>query len=134
MWRKLCLNCIVNPITALRDIPNGDLLAQLDSPAVQQSVRELSQVLYMCAPREAHMQPLEILEELVALLSVTAGNSSSMREDIRQGRETEIRQLNLAVADAGEASGVPCSTLRELGERVLNLEAKKSHGDESDVA
>ncbi len=128
MWMKAALNCVVNPLSAIQDVPNGELLRQLDRPQVKDLLAELKAVLSACAPLREPLRMADLRAELRELLQATSSNSSSMREDIRAGRETEISRLNLAMAAAGEAAGVPCPRLRELGEEVLKLEQRARVG------
>ncbi|MDQ3024562.1 MAG: hypothetical protein M3R04_09310, partial [bacterium] len=94
MWRKAALNCIVNPLTALLDCENGALLDRVDSPIVSGLLDELTTLLYHASGLRLALAPGELRSDLLNLLRATASNSSSMREDLRHGRETEIDQLN----------------------------------------
>jgi 2-dehydropantoate 2-reductase len=40
LWRKLAANSVINPVTALRRIPNGKLLEQSDWKHLLQSITE----------------------------------------------------------------------------------------------
>lgn len=106
MWRKLAVNCVVNPLTALLDCPNGALLDCLDSPLALGLLREAYRVGRIAAPGAFSGGLVELTEELVSLIRSTAQNSSSMREDLRAGREPEIAMLNLAVAKHGARLGL----------------------------
>lgn len=106
MWRKLAVNCVVNPLTALLDCPNGALLSCLESPLVLGLLREVFEVGCIAAPAAFTGGLVALTEELVSLIQSTAQNSSSMREDLRAGREPEIAMLNLAVAKHGARLGL----------------------------
>jgi len=45
MWHKLAINCVVNPLTAMLDCDNGDLLGRLHGPLVQSILSETQQVM-----------------------------------------------------------------------------------------
>ena len=122
MWHKLALNCVVNPLTALLDCPNGALLPQLASPLVNGVLHEVMAV----AAAELGIQPVppgvELLhKDLVELVTATATNSSSMREDLRHGRDSEIGVLNAAVAARGQSLGVRCPLNKLLASTVLTI-------------
>jgi 2-dehydropantoate 2-reductase len=121
MWRKAALNCIVNPLTALLDCPNGELLSQLDSPLITGLLSELEVLLYRASDQRLVLAPGQLRAELEQLLIATASNSSSMREDIRAGRETEIELLNLAVAKIGRQNGLDCILNESLGRMVARI-------------
>jgi 2-dehydropantoate 2-reductase len=124
MWHKLCLNCVINPLSALLDRPNGELLAWADAPLAQGVLAEIAAVA------EAELGTLwsysagTLRRALVELISSTATNSSSMREDLHAGRETEISRLNLAVADLGDGLGHPCPLARALGIMITAITNK----------
>jgi 2-dehydropantoate 2-reductase len=124
IWSKLAKNCIINPLTALLDVPNGELLGRLDSPLITGLLAELEPLVLSVQHEWYATGPGFLREELRELIEATSGNSSSMREDLRHGRQTEIRQMNIAAAEAGAASGIACPLTRALGEMVLALEGR----------
>jgi 2-dehydropantoate 2-reductase len=131
MWHKLALNCVVNPWSAIYDCLNGRLLELLQADQFLVLLSEVSDVA--CADIEAQepalpalqrearrlLAPRKLYSDCLALIRSTAGNSSSMREDLHQGRETEISALNQAVVRLGELHSLPCPANRELVERLL---------------
>jgi 2-dehydropantoate 2-reductase len=121
MWLKAALNCIVNPLTALLDCPNGELLGRLDSPLVAGLIAELEPLLYRATDKRLALAPHELRGELEQLLTATAANSSSMREDWRRGRETEIERLSLAVVSTARVHGLDCPLNACLGRMVSGL-------------
>ncbi|SDT96113.1 2-dehydropantoate 2-reductase [Halopseudomonas salegens] len=104
LWRKLAVNCAINPLTVLLDCPNGELLQ-----GAHGRLEELSQELALLLSAFGIPLSLDILRtQLDQVIHQTATNSSSMRQDVHHGRRTEIDfmlgfalrsadQLNLAV-------------------------------------
>ncbi|MGB4074317.1 putative 2-dehydropantoate 2-reductase [Pseudomonas sp.] len=88
LWRKLALNCAINPLTVLYDCRNGGLR---EHPAEIASLSaELSELL--CAG--GHSAAAEDLHgEVQRVIQATAANYSSMHQDVSQGRRTEIAYL-----------------------------------------
>jgi len=88
LWRKLALNCAINPLTVLYDCRNGGLVAH---PAeVATLCAELAELLSACGqPAAAEDLP----EEVERVIHATAANYSSMHQDVAQGRRTEIAYL-----------------------------------------
>jgi len=121
MWHKLALNCAVNPLTALLDCPNGVLLDSVTSPLIQGVLTEVDAVARRELGKQWPNSTRGLTADLHALIETTADNSSSMREDLRAGRETEIARLNLAVAAAGLRHGLPCPLNDKLGNMVSLL-------------
>ncbi|HNF67411.1 MAG TPA: 2-dehydropantoate 2-reductase, partial [Plasticicumulans sp.] len=115
LWHKLVLNCAVNPVTALLDVPNGVLAGT--GPA-----RTL--VAAVCIEAAAVMQaeglPADartLIEQVVRLAHESGRNVSSMRADVRAGRTTEIDFINGYLLARAQAHGLqaPCNrTLTEL--------------------
>jgi 2-dehydropantoate 2-reductase len=105
LWRKLVLNSAVNPITALAHCTNGALLSELSLFEIaRRAAREAAQVGESLGLLDADFDPEEALR---AILRETAGNLSSMREDLARGRRTEIEEITGAIVRLAEKSGRP---------------------------
>jgi len=88
LWRKLALNCAINPLTVLHDCRNGGLL---EHPVeVATLCEELSEVLHLCGQPAAAEH---LAEDVQRVIQATAANYSSMHQDVAQGRRTEISYL-----------------------------------------
>lgn len=105
VWGKLAINAAINPLTALLEVPNGELL-------VRSGARELMRAAALETAAVAAAQRLQLpyadaaaQAEEVAMR--TASNVSSMLQDIRRGAPTEIDAISAAVAREGERAGVP---------------------------
>mgnify|MGYP000392139931 CR=1 FL=1 len=98
VWEKFAMNCVINPIGALADVPNGEIWRR---PALRrmglQVLREVREVF-----PQAESFPAPVGARLFREVCVrTASNSNSMLQDLRAGsRLTEIRDLNGAVVAA----------------------------------
>lgn len=110
LWSKVAYNCALNPLSALLDVPYG-ALAECDHtrPVMDAVVHELYQVAdaehIPLAPPTAEAY-LDLFYN--TLLPPTAAHYASMREDLRQGRRTEIDALNGAIATLGAKHGIEC--------------------------
>ncbi len=103
LWRKLALNCAINPLTVLYDCRNGGLL---EHPAEIASLcAELHELLSLCGQPAAAEH---LAEEVERVIKATAANYSSMHQDVAQGRRTEISFL------LGHACAVAHRHRREL--------------------
>lgn len=120
-WHKLALNCAVNPLTTMLDCSNGHLLDHVASPLVQSVLAEACQLaMRRFGERWVHT-PASLMADLISLLEATADNSSSMRQDYRAGRETEIEYMNLALCSQGESLRTPCPVNGLLGNMICLL-------------
>lgn len=84
-WFKLAANCIINPLTALHRCTNGELVAY------PEQLSALSHEIAQVMQREGHTtSPENLLLYVNQLIQKTAGNTSSMLQDIMAQRHTEI--------------------------------------------
>ncbi len=88
LWRKLALNCAINPLTVLHDCRNGGLLTHIDQ--VNALCAELGILLERCGQAEA---AIDLPAQVSRVIQATANNFSSMHQDVAQGRRTEISYL-----------------------------------------
>ncbi|WP_449431311.1 putative 2-dehydropantoate 2-reductase [Pseudomonas putida] len=120
LWRKLALNCAINPLTVLHDCHNGGLLEHLGE--VSALCDELSQLLH----RSGQPQAADDLdEEVQRVILATAANYSSMYQDVRSGRRTEIHYLLGHACKAAARHGLQLPQLQHLHQRLVdNLRAR----------
>lgn len=113
---KLAMNCVINPLTAILDCQNGEPLYHFSSSRVARLLLiEISNVI--CAlpelqgvPGIEHRFSTERLRHMtVKVMSKTARNTSSMLQDVRARRNTEIDYLNGYVVRRGEELGIKCA-------------------------
>ncbi|MDR7023319.1 putative 2-dehydropantoate 2-reductase [Pseudomonas peli] len=114
LWRKLALNCAINPLTVLHDCRNGELQAY---PAqVTCLCSELSELLHTCG----HSAAAENLhDDVQRVIQATAANYSSMHQDVRQGRRTEIAYLLGYACDAAQRHQLVLPHLQALHSQLL---------------
>lgn len=104
LWRKLVLNSAVNPLTAIARCTNGTLAQE---PGLFEIARRAAQEAARVGEALGIMGPdFDPEEALRALLRETAGNLSSMHEDLSRGRRTEIEEITGAIVRLGETAGV----------------------------
>jgi len=113
---KLAINAVINPLTVLFDCKNGELLENF---YIVQNMRlilwEVSQVL--CAlpelaalpGRDARLSPERLYDLVIRVARLTAGNYSSMFQDVRNGKQTEIDYINGYVLDRARDLELACT-------------------------
>lgn len=114
LWRKLALNCAINPLTVLYGCRNGEL--QAHAAEVGALCDELSRVLIACGQPDA---ATGLHEEVFRVISATAANYSSMYQDVAQGRRTEISYLLGYACQAAARHGCPALLLDTLQDRLV---------------
>lgn len=88
LWRKLAMNCAINPLTVIYNCLNGQLRhypAQINT-LCDELQRLLCRAGQATAAHNLHQQVWDVIDN-------TAANSSSMRQDTLQQRRTEISYI-----------------------------------------
>lgn len=116
LWSKLAVNCAINPLTALFDIPNGALLATEES---RESVRAVAREVGAVAAARGVTLLEDPAELALRVAGDTSANRSSMLQDRDRGAPTEIDALCGAVVREGRRLGVPTPLNERLWREVL---------------
>lgn len=113
---KLAVNAVINPLTVLFDCRNGELLENF---YIVQTMRvvlwEVSQVLCTLPDiagvpgREARFSAERLYDVVIRVTRATADNWSSMLQDVRNGKQTEIDYINGFVVNRAREMGLPCT-------------------------
>lgn len=102
--QKLLINAVINPLTALLGVRNGDIVAQPQPMKLAKALFVETQAILEQAGYP--VQP-EDWERVMDVCRLTAGNQSSMLTDVQAGRKTEIAWINGAVAELADRYGIP---------------------------
>jgi 2-dehydropantoate 2-reductase len=105
VWGKLAVNAAINPITALLDVRNG-VLAESE-PARAVMMLAASEVATVAAAMGIPLPFPDAAARALQVAEATRENISSMLQDIRNGRPTEIEAITGAVVRAAEKVNVP---------------------------
>jgi 2-dehydropantoate 2-reductase len=105
VWGKLAINAGINPLTAVLQVPNG-FMAENETARrlMQQAAEEVAQV---AAAQNIQLPFADAAAQALAVAKATAANHSSMRQDLVNGRATEIAAICGAVIEYGRRFGVP---------------------------
>lgn len=116
-WRKLAVNCVINPLTVLYDCPNGAL--RLYPRQVELICGEVAAVMQ----REGyHSSPEDLLTYIWEIVDSTAANISSMLQDVRAMRHTEADYINGYLLRRARAHGIDVPENARLYELIKNKE------------
>jgi 2-dehydropantoate 2-reductase len=106
MMRKLLVNAVVNPLTALLRVANGELLAAPERVALARAL--FDETVRVLSRWGLPSDPDPLWDELQAVCASTAHNRSSMLQDVLAGRPVEIDAINGEIVRlagrAGEAA------------------------------
>ena len=109
-WLKLAVNCVINPITAIDNIENGLVNSVVYLDKKHALINEIIEV----AKFEGVTLHFELLADTVTKVAeATAKNSSSMRCDVQERRQTEIDYINGYIHALGLKNNIatPMNTL-----------------------
>lgn len=112
---KLAVNCIINPITAIIDCKNGALLSNMYFTRVIRLLLAEISIVIQSMPELKNVPNVKMrfdtlrLERIVfSIANKTAENHSSMLQDVKLGRQTEIDYINGYIIRRGEEMGIHC--------------------------
>ncbi|MCS1350611.1 ketopantoate reductase family protein [Mechercharimyces sp. CAU 1602] len=104
MWEKVMINSVINPLTTLLDVPNG-FLTRLPMNEMMEGI--LQEAHTVARAEGVDVGELGALKEKVATVyQLTAANTSSMLQDRKAGRRTEIQSINGAIVKIGRQHGI----------------------------
>ncbi len=120
LWRKLAVNCAINPLSAVHGCRNGALL---DEPARHAEFlalcHEISAVL---AARGRDELARTVAVDATAVARATAHNRSSMLQDLDAGRRTEIEYITGFLCRQAQEAGIPSPCNDALYAQIRALE------------
>ena len=124
VWKKLILNCVMNPLTAILRIENRKIVDKHLDPLKRLIIDECLRV--------AKKEGIEFNIDLVKMINKgsTSRNLSSMLQDLLKGKKTEIDYLNGAVVNFGKKYNVKCPVNEALVMIIKEMEKKaKMHAN-----
>jgi 2-dehydropantoate 2-reductase len=130
LWAKVLYNCLLNPLGALVGVPYGALgECQETRNMIEEVAREVFEVLARTG-HHTHWHSAEAYLETFYrdLLPPTAQHESSMLQDLRAGRPTEIDALCGAVTRLGIAHDVQ-TPVNEALTRLVHLAERRAPSD-----
>jgi 2-dehydropantoate 2-reductase len=119
VWRKLAVNCAINPLSALAGRLNGELLESAESR--ETLVKAATEVAAVAAAKGIELGA-DAGALVLAVARETGANRSSMLQDLDRGARTEIDAMNGAVVREARALGVPVPVNEALWRAVLARE------------
>ncbi|CDG16564.1 2-dehydropantoate 2-reductase [Xenorhabdus doucetiae] len=101
-WMKLAVNCVINPLTVIYDCKNGEL--RHHHAQIQALCDEIYQVM---KHDNIHTTQQTLVDYVMNVIEQTAENYSSMLQDIRAQRHTEIDYITGFLMRRARVHGLP---------------------------
>lgn len=103
IYRKLLINAVINPLTAIWRIPNGELLADARRVSLMKELFDEAAAVYAASGIPVSLADWD---GILRVCESTSANVSSMLADIQAGRPTEIRWINGRIIELAQSAGV----------------------------
>jgi 2-dehydropantoate 2-reductase len=134
---KLIANACINPLSAIFQVNNGGLLTNEVVPLRRRLTAEASEVFNKYLKESGLLNeqvklrftPSELEKVVLRMTTQTASNYSSMYQDVKAGRETEVRYINGWFVNKGREYGIDTT----VHERVVSLIQAKEVIDMGDI-
>jgi 2-dehydropantoate 2-reductase len=111
LWAKLAINCAYNALSALTQLPYGELVKR---PGVKETICAIIDECRAVATAAGISLPATLLEDTLAISRSMAGQVSSTARDVALGRRSEIDFINGYVVREGEQLEVATPVNRVL--------------------
>lgn len=124
-WEKMCWNCVFNPITVLID---DHVAKALDHPEMTGVIRQIvGEVAAVSAAMKVPL-PLDMPERVVKATQEIRDIHTSMYDDWKAGRRTEIDYLNGFIVRMGRDVGIPTPVNEALTAMIKTITEKEPTG------
>jgi len=125
VWRKALVNAAVNPVTAVRGIPNGRLL---EEPYRTQALELLGEALAVARACGFGFTSEEVTRDFERIVHATADNRSSMLQDMDRGRPTEVDAISGEILREAARHGLELPATRAIVAEVTARSARSTPG------
>ncbi len=123
LWAKLFINVGINAFTALHNCKNGELLT---FPSVTDQMKSaIEEAVHVARAQGIHVES-DPYQSALSVCRSTAKNVSSMLQDVRANRCTEIEAINGAVVREGKRLGIDTPANADLVAKIKEIEKNYS--------
>ena len=119
VWAKLLVNVGINALTAIHNCPNGKLL---ESTAIKKQLSDAVREAALVARARGIQIGADPVAVTMEVCKQTGLNISSMLQDVRSRRPTEIDSINGAIVNAARELHIPVPVNEELVRKVKAIE------------
>jgi len=118
-WLKLAVNCVINPITAIKNIDNGEVLSEIYSDKINAILDEIVAVAQF---EDIYFERELLKNQVLRVAELTAKNSSSMRCDLLNKKTSEIDHINGYIVDLGKKHDIATTVNAQLWQQIKHAE------------
>jgi 2-dehydropantoate 2-reductase len=124
-WEKMCWNCVFNPLTVLVD---DKVSAALDHPEMMHVIRQIVHEIAAVSAALKVPLPSDMPDRVVRWSQEIRDIHTSMYDDWKAGRQTEIRNLNGYIVERGREFGIPTPVNEALTAMIKTVTEKPRTG------
>jgi 2-dehydropantoate 2-reductase len=126
IWSKMLYNCALNPLGAVLNATYGALGDSPDTRLIMNRVIDECFAVMKASGNATHWESPDSYREAFygKMIPPTYVHESSMLQDIRAGRRTEIEFLSGAIVRLGQQFQIPTPTNQTLVDQVSFLESR----------
>ncbi|TMO55503.1 ketopantoate reductase family protein [Pseudoalteromonas phenolica] len=118
-WQKLMVNIAINPLTALHQVQNGQLLKPSYATQV---INLLNEACFIANKLGIDIALADALNSAYTVMRQTRFNNSSMAQDVKLGRKTEIEAICGYIVSEAKKLGLDTPYNRTMLEQINHLE------------
>ncbi|MFC1496947.1 ketopantoate reductase family protein [Verrucomicrobiota bacterium] len=123
IFSKLIVNAAINPLTALSNVRNGQLL---ENPELRRIMSEAAtEAASVVKAKGIVLTYNNVTTEVENICRATSNNISSMLQDVRAGKRTEIDSITGVIVNEAHALNIKAPTNEMLLERIKKTEREK---------
>ncbi|KAF3135522.1 hypothetical protein TWF569_009865 [Orbilia oligospora] len=136
---KLAVNAVINPLSVMFNCYNGQLVYNFPvSRMLRLILFEVAKVIAAMPEldnipsRDIRFSPERLERVVIGTAKKTSVNISSMLQDVRSGKNTEVEYINGYLVKKGAELGIPCAVnfmLREMVKAKLEMVGAKIRAD-----
>lgn len=119
LWNKLAINAVINPLTAIHNLKNGELAKSKYNTIISNICYEIAIVMQALGYPADN---LELFKNVQRVIIATANNYSSMHQDLKFKRQTEIEFINGYVTSQATKLNIKVPFNQRLLKQIRQLE------------
>ena len=124
-WEKMCWNCVFNPITVLI---NDRVAKALDHPEMMRVIHQIVDEITAVSAAVKVPLPADMPERVVKWTQEIRDIHTSMYDDWKAGRRTEIDYLNGYIVQTGRELGIPTPVNEALTAMIKTITERDKTG------
>lgn len=122
IWAKAIINSAINPLTAIVGAPNGILIENEDMNKMAEDL--IKEGVQVANSYDVDLTDEEMLKRTFEVAERTCQNVSSMYQDIKLKRRTEVESINGAIVRKGKMTSIPTPLNNAMVRLIKGLEER----------